>query len=301
VEELIVISGKGGTGKTSIVASLAALAPEPVLADCDVDAADLPLLLSPTIVHQEAFSGGSRAQIHPERCTSCGQCLAVCRFEAIRRSGSGNGNANGFLRIDPTACEGCGVCAWVCPEGAIAFGPVTDGTLFISATRYGPMVHARLHVAAANSGKLVSQVRARARGIGERQARRLTIVDGPPGVGCPVIAALTGGSLVLVVTEPTLSGEHDLLRVLQLTRHFAIPAAVCVNKWDLNPTVAARIEHAAVSSGATVASRVGYDRDVTRAQVRLKTAVEWNGQAGAEIRRLWEDLRRIGGRYGMRL
>jgi MinD superfamily P-loop ATPase len=301
VEELIVLSGKGGTGKTSIVASLAGLAHEAVLADCDVDAADLPLLLSPTVVHQEAFSGGSMAQIRTERCTSCGQCLAACRFDAVQRNGSGIGSADGRYRIDPTACEGCGVCAQVCPEGAIAFGPVTSGTVSISATRYGPMVYAQLHAGAANSGKLVSHVRARARSIGERQSRRLTIVDGPPGVGCPSIAALTAGSLVLVVTEPTLSAEHDLRRVLQLARDLGIPAAVCVNKWDLNASVAARIEHTAVGSGATVAARVGYDRDVTRAQVDMKTAVEWGGRAAAEITRLWEDIRRIGGRHSIRL
>jgi MinD superfamily P-loop ATPase len=300
MKELVVISGKGGTGKTSIVASLAALAQDVILADCDVDAADLHLVLEPTILHREEFSGGSRARIIPERCTGCGKCEELCRFDAVSRDGRGDARADQSRRIDAIACEGCGVCAHFCPADAIEFGPVVNGELFVSATRCGPMVHARLGVAEENSGKLVSLVRTRAKQLAGQQARRLIIVDGPPGIGCPVIASLTGASLVLVVTEPSLSGEHDLQRVLQLTEHFRIPAAVCVNKWDLNASMTERIEREAKTRGAAIASRVRYDKDVTLAQICARSVVEYDGEAGSDIRSLWQDLRRIGGIHGVR-
>lgn len=245
MKEMVIISGKGGTGKTSIVASFAALADKCVVADADVDAADLHLVLEPTIVHREDFSGGSRARITSEQCTACGKCEEVCRFDAISYDGPGNGKVDKTYRIDPIACEGCGVCAYFCAEKAIEFGPVVNGQLFVSETRCGPMVHAKLGIAEENSGKLVTAVRKEARQLAEKQERELIIVDGPPGIGCPVIASLTGASLAFIVTEPTLSGEHDLHRVLELTRHFGIPAAVCVNKWDLNPSMAEQIERKA--------------------------------------------------------
>lgn len=301
MKELVIISGKGGTGKTSIVASFAALAQNPIVADCDVDAADLHLVLEPTTLHREEFSGGSRARILPERCTSCGECEALCRFDAIRRDGNGNDEADKTFRVDPLACEGCGVCAHFCLANAIEFGPVVNGELFVSRTRFGPMVHAKLGIAGENSGKLVSLVRTRAKQLAVQQARELTLVDGPPGIGCPVIASLTGASLVLVVTEPTLSGKHDLQRVLQLVRHFSIPAAVCVNKWDLNPSMAEQVEHEAKARGAAVASRVRYDKGVTLAQTRARSVVECDGQAARDIGDLWRDLRCIGETNGIRL
>ncbi|MBU0717227.1 MAG: ATP-binding protein, partial [Planctomycetes bacterium] len=296
MQELVVISGKGGTGKTSIVASFAVLAQDAILADCDVDAADLHLVLKPTIVQREEFSGGSQARILPERCTVCGKCTELCRFEAISRDGPGNGKADKTYRVDAIACEGCGVCAHFCPENAIEFGPVVNGELFISGTRCGPMVHARLGVAAENSGKLVSLVRTRARQLAEQRRGEFILIDGPPGIGCPVIASLTGASLALVVTEPTLSGEHDLERVLGLTRHFNMPAAVCVNKWDLNPSMAERIERKANAAGAAIAGRVRYDMEVTTAQIQAQATVEREGGAADDIRRLWNDLKDIGDR-----
>ena len=301
MQELVVISGKGGTGKTSIVASFAILAQDAILADCDVDAADLHLVLEPTVVQREEFSGGSQAIILPERCTACGKCAELCRFDAISHDGPGNGNVDQTYRIDPIACEGCGVCAHFCPEDAIEFGPVVNGELFVSGTRCGPMVHARLGVAAENSGKLVSLVRTRAKQLAQQRKSEFILIDGPPGIGCPVIASLTGASLALVVTEPTLSGEHDLERVLGLTRHFNMPAAVCVNKWDLNPSMTERIERKANAAGAAVAGRVRYDTEVTTAQIQAQATVERECSVADDIRRLWNDLKDIGDQRGIRL
>jgi len=290
--ELVVISGKGGTGKTSIVASFAALAERAVLADCDVDAADLHLVLEPTVVERETFSGGSRARIMPGHCTACGKCEELCRFDAIRFDGPGNGRVAKTFRVDPIACEGCGVCAWFCAENAIEFGPVVNGEWFISRTRHGPMVHARLGVAEENSGKLVSLVRTRAKGIAEDGGLELVLIDGAPGIGCPVVASITGADLVLVVTEPTLSGMHDLARVAELTEHFGIPTLVCVNKWDLNPDLAAQIEAAAAQRALTLAGKVRYDRAVTAAQIRKLSVVEHTDDGpAADIRQLWANVR----------
>jgi len=292
MKELVVISGKGGTGKTSLVASLAALAEKAVLADCDVDAADLHLVLEPTIVKREKFSGGSRARIRSDRCTACGKCETICRFDAICFDGPGNGNADKTYRIDPIACEGCGVCAWFCTDKAIEFGPVVNGEWFISDTRRGPMVHAKLGVAEANSGKLVSIVRAEAKKIAEDRKFDLVIIDGSPGIGCPVIASIGGADLVLVVTEPTLSGMHDLERVADLTSHFGVETILCINKWDLNEDIASQIEARAIGRGLKLAGKVRYDRAVTEAQVMGLSVVEYAHDGVAEdIIDLWGNVR----------
>jgi len=292
VKELVVISGKGGTGKTSIVASLAWLAEKVVLADCDVDAADLHLVLTPEIIRRESFSGGKRARIKAGHCTACGKCEELCRFDAIFFDGPGNGRQDRTFRVDPIACEGCGVCAWFCAENAIEFAPAVNGEWFISRTRCGPMVHARLGIAEENSGKLVSTVRTEARRLAEQRGLELVLIDGSPGIGCPVIASITGASLVLIVTEPTLSGLHDLERVAALTRHFEIPAMVCVNKWDLNAETAAKIEDYARQRGLASAGRVRYDRAVTQAQIERKSVVEQGTSPCAEdIRAVWNAVR----------
>lgn len=288
MRELTVISGKGGTGKTSLTASFAVLAGRPVVADCDVDAADLHLVLSPQIKDSYEFHSGNVAVISGERCRGCGLCQQLCCFQAVRAA-QGDKGAEAY-RVDPHACEGCGVCVRFCPEGAIDFPERLCGQWMVSDTRCGPMVHARLGAAAGNSGKLVSTVRRAARRLAEAGGHPLIIVDGPPGVGCPVIASLTGATQALVVTEPTVSGEHDLKRVLALTRHFHIPAAVCVNKWDLNPELTGRIEQEAEAAGAQVAGRIRYDPEVTRAQLNERTVVETGAPAGGDIRRLWERL-----------
>jgi MinD superfamily P-loop ATPase len=288
MKELVVISGKGGTGKTSIVASFAAMAERGVLADCDVDAADLHLVLEPTIVKRENFSGGSRARIMPGHCTACGKCEEVCRFEAVFFDGPGNGKIEKTFRVDPIACEGCGVCAYFCAEDAIEFAPAVNGQWFVSDTRCGPMVHAKLGVAEENSGKLVSLVRTQAKKIAEERKLDLVLIDGAPGIGCPVIASITGADLVLVVTEPTLSGLHDLQRVSDLTKHFGIETLVCVNKWDLNEDLASTIEARAGERGLRVAGKVRYARAVTEAQIKKQSVVEYakNGVA-TDIRQLW--------------
>ena len=284
MKELVVISGKGGTGKTSVTASLAALAASPVIADCDVDAADLHLVLQPQIRESHEFLSGHEAAIRPDDCSGCGICMDLCRFDAVRP------DEDVFI-IDPIACEGCNVCVHFCPEQAIDFPQSLSGKWFISDTRLGPMVHAKLGVAAENSGKLVSLVRNEAKRVAGEENRKIVIVDGPPGIGCPVIAAITGASKVLVVTEPTVSGEHDLERVLHLARHFEIPASVCVNKWDINPEAAGRIEQKALALGARLAGRIRYDPDVTRAQIENKAVVETDAPSAEDIRQVWENLK----------
>jgi len=190
--------------------------------------------------------------------------------------------------VDPIACEGCGVCAWFCAEHAIEFAPAVNGEWFVSRTRFGPMVHAKLGIAEENSGKLVSIVRTQAKRVAEQQGLDLAIIDGSPGIGCPVIASITGANLVLVVTEPTLSGQHDMERVAELTRHFEIPAMVCVNKWDLNPQIADAIESSAREQGIQVAGRVRYDRTVTQAQICKQAVVEYQTNGCAQdIRDIW--------------
>jgi len=285
LQELVIISGKGGTGKTSVAASFAALAAgRAVLADCDVDAADLHLVLAPRIIESTDFKSGHEAVIRREKCTACGLCAELCRFGAVKLS------PNNQYRVDPVACEGCGVCVRFCPAGAIAFPERLCGEWMVSGTRCGPMVHACLGAAAENSGKLVSIVRREARRIAEEKGLPLIVTDGPPGIGCPVIASLTGADRVLAVTEPTVSGEHDLGRVLQLAKHFGVTTFVCVNKWDLNPGMTERIERSAERAGATVAGRIRYDRAVTAAQIQAKAVVEMDAPSAEDIRNVWEKL-----------
>jgi MinD superfamily P-loop ATPase len=288
ISELVVISGKGGTGKTSLTASLAALAHGPVIADCDVDAADLHLVLKPRVLKSHEFVSGNEARVRTEDCTCCGVCREVCRFGAVQDKGTHPKDRQ--YAIDPIACEGCGVCVRFCPVQAIDFPERTCGQWMISETSLGPMVHARLGVAAENSGKLVTLVRREARRIAEEQGKSLIIVDGPPGIGCPVIASLSGASLALVVTEPTVSGNHDLERVLSLTGHFGVPAAVCVNKWDLNPDMTRRIEEQVLASGASLAGRIRYDGNVTRAQLLMRPVVEMDTDSSRDIREIWKNL-----------
>lgn len=282
------ISGKGGTGKTSVVASFAALAEKTVMVDCDVDAADLHLVLEPRILRREDFTAGSKARIRPGHCTACGKCEELCRFGAIYFDGPGNGRVPKTFRVDPLACEGCGVCFDFCADKAIAFEPVVCGQWFVSETRYGPMVHARLGVAAENSGKLVMQLRRSAQEVAVQQGRESILCDGSPGIGCAVIASLTGASLALFVVEPTASGQHDFVRVAQLAKQLGVPGIMAVNKADLNEGAAGELEELARLRGIAAVGRIPYDRAVTQAQISRKTVVEASaGPAAQALRRLW--------------
>jgi MinD superfamily P-loop ATPase len=277
LKQLTVISGKGGTGKTTLVASLAHLAGRSVLVDADVDAADLHLLLKPHIQRREIFMASKVAEIDPALCNQCGRCQEVCRFEAIRD-----------FQVDPIACEGCGVCFHVCSQEAVSIKDVQSGEWFVSGTRYGPLVHAKLGVAQDNSGKLVTMVRKEGQRIAKEGNYSLILIDGPPGIGCPVIASVGGVDAALLVTEPSVSGLHDLERVLAVCRHFQVPAWICVNKWDISPEYTEKIEVFAEEAGSRVIGKLPFDPAVTRAMVAEKTVLEYSsGKISEEIRKLW--------------
>ncbi len=291
MKQLVVISGKGGTGKTSLVASFAALAESKVVADCDVDAADLHLVLAPEILERRDFVGGKSAKVMAENCVGCGKCAEVCRFEAVTLDGPPSDVVAKTYRIDEISCEGCGVCAHVCPAGAVDFSPCVSGERYVSETRHGTLVHARLGIAQENSGKLVTLVRNEARRIAEERGLDLVIIDGAPGIGCPVIASLSGADLALVVTEPTVSGLHDLDRVADLAAHFGIPACVCVNKCDINVKMTRKIEQHAMQRGLDVLGAIRYDAAVTRAQIAGMSVVEFDdGVAAQDVRSIWTRL-----------
>jgi len=282
MKELIVISGKGGTGKTSLIAAFASLAQNKVLCDADVDAADLHLILHPQVSRRADFKSGHRADINKKKCTECGQCLHLCRFGAISDD----------FKVNPIDCEGCGVCVYFCPEKAIDFPENTCGEWFISTTRFGPMVHARIGIAEENSGKLVTLVRHESKRLAEEKGLDLILTDGPPGVGCPVIASIGGASAVLVVAEPTLSGIHDMQRVVQLANHFKVPVMVCVNKFDLNRDLTRDIEAFAGGEGLGFLGRIPFDPIFTEAMVQGQTIFEYNtrSEASRAIRQIWENL-----------
>ncbi len=281
MRQIVIISGKGGTGKTVITGAFAALAENKVMADCDVDAADLHLLLEPNIKQRYVFKGGVTAFINKELCTRCGKCREVCRFDAIGEN---------FI-VDPISCEGCAFCSFICPVKAIEMRENTPGEWFISDTRFGPMVHAKLGVAEENSGKLVAQVRKRAKEIAKEQNRDWVIIDGAPGTGCPVIASITGVDCALVVTEPTLSGLHDAERVISVAKHFGILTKLLVNKYDLNVEMTEKIEEYCRRNNISLIGRIGFDKSVVKAMVERKTIIEYSDEkAKEEISKIWNAL-----------
>jgi MinD superfamily P-loop ATPase len=283
MKELVVLSGKGGTGKTSIVGSFATLAKNKVLADCDVDAADLHLLLEPVIQQKHEFWSGQVAVIDEEKCTQCGLCQELCHFKAIED-----------FRVDPTSCEGCGFCYHICPAEAITMEENLSGHWFISDTKYGSLVHARLGIAQENSGKLVALVRQQAKEMAEKQGATYIISDGPPGIGCPVISSLSGANLALLVTEPTLSGIHDLERVLGVCHHFGVPSLVCINKYDVNEDNTHQIENYCLSQGVEVASKIPFDNVVTEAMVQGLPVVEYgDNSVSQQIDLLWQNIAKL--------
>jgi MinD superfamily P-loop ATPase len=286
LKQLVILSGKGGTGKTSVAAALAHLASLEigvVLADADVDAANLELVLDPTKLEEHVFMGGQIAIIDPDKCELCGRCYEVCRFDAVIPG-------EDSYRVDPLACEGCASCMYQCPEQAIRCEEQQAGLWFRSDTRFGPLFHAHLFAAQENSGKLVTLVKQHGRLLALDEGRQLLVVDGPPGIGCPVISASAGADLALLVVEPTVSGIHDLERALAMVNHFGVPALVCINKADLNPAHSAAIETYCTGEGIEVVGQVPYDTVVTEAMVQGQpvTAYQPNGQVAAALRFAWE-------------
>ena len=280
MKEIVVLSGKGGTGKTSIVGCFASIADNKVLVDCDVDAADLHLLLQPEIQKKEEFWSGQTAVIDKEKCVQCGLCQEVCRFEAITD-----------YTVDVISCEGCAFCHYICPEEAITMKDNMAGYWFISNTRYGPLCHAKLGIAQESSGKLVAIVRQNARLIAENGGLEYIITDGPPGIGCPVISSLSGADLALIVTEPTLSGMHDLNRVIGVCNHFGVTSVVCINKSDLNGYNVRQIEDYCSNHQIEIVAKVPFDKAVTEALVQGMPVVEYSdGEVSCEIRLMWQSI-----------
>ena len=284
MKQIVVISGKGGTGKTIFTASLAALASKKVLVDCDVDAADLHLLLNPRTVEQHEFRSGKTAWIDPVLCIACGKCAAACRFDAIAESGDD-------FQVNPLACEGCGLCAHICPVDVVEMRENLCGEWFLSETAYGPFVHAKLGIAQENSGKLVARIREVAKKIAQSRNLDYVIIDGPPGIGCPVLASLTDTDLAVIVTEPTLSGIHDARRVLELIRHFRIPAGIVINKWDINPEASREIEILCSEEGVSLLGRIPFSKQVAASLIKARPYVETAQDEVADaIRAAWNKI-----------
>lgn len=295
MRQLVVVSGKGGAGKTTVAAALGALAAREspvVLVDADVDASNLELLLAPNLVEEKPFWAGQVAVIDPDECQGCGICWSLCRFDAVEPPPEAD--LAGEYRIDATACEGCAACMHACPFEAIRMEPVQAGLRLRSDSRLGPLFHARLFAGRENSGKLVTAVRRSARELATKRGDALVLIDGPPGIGCPLIAAISGADLALVVTEPTVSGAHDLGRVLGVAEYFGVPAAVVINKADLNPPRVRAIESTCRDRGVPLAGRLPYDERILESTVRCQTLIEYDGGSltGA-VTRIWQRLRKL--------
>jgi len=284
MRELVVISGKGGTGKTSIVASFAALSENAVLADCDVDAADLHLVLSPSLMEKEIFRSGFKPVVDRLLCTECGRCRELCRFSAIETPTAFN-----YLN-----CEGCGVCADNCPQKAIIMEDNACGEVFVSSTRFGIMVHAALGIAEENTGRLVTRVRKLARERAEAAGASLIIADGSPGIGCPVIASIVDSTLALVISEPTVSGIHDTMRVISLAKHFNVKAAVVINKSDINTAIAAAMKAMCRENQIPCIGEIPFDQSFTEAMIHKKSVVEYqSGGITEALKNVWNTVKEM--------
>lgn len=279
--QLAIVSGKGGTGKTSIAVSFARLANKRIVVDCDVDASNIPIVLPHTIIEEIPFFGEKKALISPDRCRGCGDCVMYCRFNAIKD----------FYVVDPLMCEGCGVCAMICHYEAIDMVDHQSGSLVIAQSDSQPFLFAKMGIGEGNSGKLVTDLRQKAKAIAEEKNYDCIIIDGPPGIGCPVIASITGTTHVIIVTEPSISGIHDLERIIQLTQHFRIPASVCINKSDLSDENRQIIVDICNRYSVPIIGTIPYDTDVIKAQIAGKTVVDYsNGLASQEITTLWNTV-----------
>ncbi len=284
MKQITVISGKGGTGKTSLVGAFAAISENMLLVDCDVDAADLHLLLDPKMEQREDFFAGYEADFDPEKCTGCGKCVEHCRFNAVAL-------VDGCAEFDLISCEGCGVCEDVCPVDAVRMVECRAGESYRSKTRFGTLFHARLGPGGDMSGKLVASLRMKAEEFARANGIEIILVDGSPGIGCPVIASLSGVDAALVVAEPTLSGLHDMGRVLELCAHFKVRTSVLINKCDINPEISDRIRDAAEKAGATVVGKVPFDKTFTKSMMEGRTVVEYaGGELAAGIRKIWKNV-----------
>jgi len=288
MKQLVILSGKGGTGKTSVAAALAHLAASELsitLADADVDAANLELVLDPEKLEEQDFMGGQLAIIEPDECTACGICAEVCRFDAVIPG-------EDAYQIDASACEGCASCFYQCPTEAIRMEEQKAGLWFRSETRFGPLFHAHLFAGQENSGKLVTMVKQQGRLLTMDEDRDLLIVDGPPGIGCPVIASIAGADMTLLVEEPTVAGVHDLERVLGTTRHFGVPALVCLNKADVNPSQSQRVEDFCREEGIPLVGRIPFDTVVTEAMVQGQPVTAYtDGPVTEALRRVWTNVK----------
>ncbi len=282
IKQITVLSGKGGTGKTTISAVLAQLSsPISLMADCDVDAPNLHLLMDPTDSSSERFLSGKIAIKDSELCTKCGKCLKVCRFDAI----------NTDFEIDSMHCEGCGACAWICPESAITMEIQPSGTIYEAKTRFGPMVHALLDVGAENSGKLVSEVIQKSQELAQHEEKKVIIVDGSPGIGCPVIAALTNADLVIIVVEPTMTAIHDMKRVIELTQFFKIQPAVIINKATINEEQRVSIVDFCKNESIPIVGELSYNLAIYKAMVNGETILEYGIQElEGSLNQLWKNI-----------
>ncbi|MEN8198460.1 MAG: 4Fe-4S binding protein [Thermodesulfobacteriota bacterium] len=283
MKEVLILSGKGGTGKTSFTGAFADLAEKKILVDCDVDASDLHLLLAPRPVQEHEFRSGVKARVNRATCNGCGICADLCQFEAVELTE--------YAEISQLSCEGCGVCAHFCPEQAIHLDENHCGTWYVAETDYGPLVHAQLFAGEENSGKLVSRIKKEAQQLGESEGIDLILIDGAPGVGCPVIASLSNVDYAMVITEPTQSGKHDLERILDLTEHFKVPAAVCINKWDLHPDMSAEIGELCKERNIPLLGKVPFDPQVIDCQIQgVPVTRSDTSLAAFSIRDVWQRL-----------
>jgi len=287
IQEITILSGKGGTGKTSITAALAALAEKTVFTDCDVDAADLHLLLDPQINEENAFDSGSKAVIDPDKCIACGICMDNCRFDAIRHTNSSK------YAVDPYKCEGCKLCHRLCPVNAIKMITNFNNFWYVSETRFGPMVHAHMGPGEENSGKLVTEVRNKAKEIAREMDFDFIINDGPPGIGCPVIASLTGVQKVLMVVEASKTGIHDIERLSGLTQKFGIKTFALINKQDLNLEMTKNAEELFLQLGIPLLGKLNFDDGFVKAMIEGKTIVEYspNSEITNTLRQIWAKLK----------